>query len=111
MSKTKEYKNLKEFWPFYLSQHQNETNRMLHFIGSAGGLFWLSKAIRKKNPLYLLAGLVNGYGCAWIGHFIYEKNKPATFEYPAESFISDWLLFYTILTNKIEEEMEQAGLS
>lgn len=109
MSK-KEYNSLKEFWPFYLSEHQNETNRMLHFIGSGAGLFWLSKAIRKKNPLYLLAAILNGYGCAWIGHFFYEKNKPAAFDYPVKSFASDWLLFYSILANKLQEELDKAEL-
>jgi hypothetical protein len=30
-----------------------------------------------------------GYGFAWIGHFFFEKNKPASFKHPLWSFIGD----------------------
>lgn len=33
--KMKEYKSFDEFYPFYLSQHQNIMSQRLHFIGTA----------------------------------------------------------------------------
>ncbi|WP_420810356.1 Mpo1-like protein [Endozoicomonas acroporae] len=33
----------------------------------------------KTIPLIILA-LIVGYACAWVGHFFFEHNKPATFK-------------------------------
>jgi hypothetical protein len=97
----KKYQSIKEFYPFYLSQHQNTACRRLHFVGSLSAILLVTVAF--LMPLYwlLLLALVNGYLFAWIGHFKFEKNKPATFDYPLYSFICDWLMFRDILLKKI----------
>ncbi len=69
-----EYKTLKEFWPYYLSEHKHPTNRLLHFIGSSLGLILLGTAIITLNLYFLLVGFVIGYAFAWFGHFIIEKT-------------------------------------
>jgi hypothetical protein len=102
-----EYKTLKEFWPYYLSEHKHPTNRLLHFIGSSLGLILLGTAIITLNLYFLLVGFVIGYAFAWFGHFIIEKNRPATFQYPIKSFLCDWILFYKILTGQIQNELNQ----
>lgn len=96
----KKYRSLKEFYPFYLSEHQDTTSRILHFIGT--GLFFsvLTYAIASGNLKVLALGPVVGYGFAWAGHFFFEKNKPATFEYPLYSLASDFKLFFEIITGK-----------
>ncbi len=94
-----------EFWPFYVREHSNKTNRRLHFIGSTGTLALVAMAIAKRDPKYLLAAAVSGYGGAWIGHFVFEKNTPATFKYPLWSFISDWKMYAKILTGAMDEEV------
>jgi hypothetical protein len=43
---------------------------------------------------------VIGYGFAWVGHFFFEKNKPATFQYPFWSLISDFKLFFELIVGK-----------
>ncbi len=101
------YKTLKEFWPYYLSEHLNRTNRALHTVGSLGGLVWLGLAIAWSQPWFVLAGLVNGYAFAWIGHFIIEKNRPATFQYPLKSFLCDWIMLFYVLTGQIGREVEK----
>lgn len=68
-----------EFYPLYLNEHKNRTNRRLHFIGSTLGLLCWVTMIALGNLLFLPLGLIIGYGCAWVGHFFFEKNKPATF--------------------------------
>lgn len=98
---TSKYTSLKAFYPFYLSQHQNTVCRRLHFIGSLLGLLCLATAIILKAPYYILLGLVFGYLFAWIGHFVFEKNKPATFQYPLYSFVCDWLMFRDILLRRL----------
>lgn len=97
-----------EFWPFYVREHSNKTNRRLHFVGSTGALVCLAMAIAKRDPKYILAGLVSGYGGAWIGHFGFEKNTPATFKYPLWSFVSDWKMYAKILTGTMDDEVAAA---
>jgi hypothetical protein len=44
---------------------------------------------------------VVGYGFAWVGHFFYEKNRPATFRHPLYSLLGDWVMFKDILIGKV----------
>jgi hypothetical protein len=71
-----EPQSFEEFWPFYVSQHQNKTSRRLHFIGTSLAMGCVAMA--PFYPTALLAAPVLGYGFAWVGHFAFEKNKPAT---------------------------------
>ncbi|MDE3270620.1 DUF962 domain-containing protein [Pseudoalteromonas sp. G4] len=98
---TSKYTSLKAFYPFYLSQHQNRVCRRLHFVGSLLGLACLAAAIILQVPYYIFLGLLFGYLFAWIGHFVFEKNKPATFQYPLYSFVCDWLMFRDILLRRL----------
>ncbi|SET56986.1 DUF962 domain-containing protein [Thalassotalea agarivorans] len=96
----KQYKTFKEFYPFYLSQHENKTSRYLHYIGTSLGLVLFVYALVVQNPWLLLVSFVCGYGFAWVGHFFFEKNKPATFQYPWYSFLGDWVMLWQFLTGK-----------
>ena len=95
------FKSLAEFYPFYLSQHQNKFCRRLHFIGTGFSLVMISFAFYLQTALILLVAVITGYLFAWIGHFVFEKNKPATFEYPLNSFLCDWLMFRDILLRRL----------
>lgn len=90
-----------EFYRFYLTEHRNIISRRLHVAGSSIGLYFFSKAIIQRKPKYFLYGLASGYACAWIGHFIFEKNKPASFKQPLYSFVSDWRMFADVLRGNI----------
>jgi hypothetical protein len=94
----KKYQTFKEFYPFYLSEHSHPTNRLMHFIGTSIALTLLINAIFFKMWILGILAIVSGYAFAWIGHFIIEKNRPATFTYPLYSFVGDWKMFYEILT-------------
>ncbi|EKB49710.1 DUF962 domain-containing protein [Cecembia lonarensis] len=94
------YKSLKEFYPYYLSEHQDPTCRKLHFIGTGLLFLILGTAIFYGNFWLLLLIPVVGYGFAWVGHFFYEKNKPATFKYPFYSLASDFVMFFHLLIGK-----------
>lgn len=91
-----------EFYPFYLTEHSNRTCRRLHFVGSSLSLGCLLMMFVSGNMLWLLAGLLCGYGFAWIGHFGFEHNKPASFKRPLYSFMGDWVMYKDILTGKIK---------
>ena len=97
----KKYGSFAEFYPFYLSEHADRTCRRLHFTGSSLALVCLVQLIITRNPWWLLAGLLCGYGFAWIGHFVFEKNQPASFKQPLYSFMGDWKMYWQILSGKI----------
>jgi hypothetical protein len=96
----KKYKSLNEFYSYYLKDHQNYTCRVLHFIGTT--LFFvviMGAFLFHKLSLLWLCPLF-GYGFAWVGHFFFEKNKPATFQYPLYSLLSDFKLYFEIIAGK-----------
>jgi hypothetical protein len=95
------FATFRAFYPFYLAEHSNRTCRRLHFVGSCVVLGFVAAAIFSLNAWWLLAALFSGYGFAWVGHFFFEHNKPATFKYPFYSFAGDWVMFKDMLTGKI----------
>lgn len=95
------YTSFDAFYPFYLTQHANRTCRRTHFIGSTGALLALAALALTGNGWWFLAALVSGYGGAWIGHFVYEKNRPASFAQPLYSFRADWVMYWQMLTGKL----------
>ena len=101
MSEAK-FKSFKEFYPYYLSEHKLPINKFLHVIGSLSGLCFLFYCIIQNLYLYIPISFIFGYFFAWIGHFVFEKNKPATFKYPVYSFIGDWVMLKDIFTGKIK---------
>jgi hypothetical protein len=96
------YTSFAEFYPFYLSEHSNRTCRRLHFVGSSLALLIAAAGLWRGQPIYLLYALLCGYAFAWIGHFGFEKNKPASFKQPLYSFMGDWRMWFQILTGKIK---------
>lgn len=100
-SDPKAFHSFAEFYPFYLSEHSDRTCRRLHFAGSTLALACLAMLVASRNPLWLLAGVLVGYGFAWIGHFGFEKNKPASFKRPLYSFMGDWVMYKDIWTGRI----------
>lgn len=141
---TKPFGTFEEFYPFYLSQHQDTVCRRLHFIGTS--LFFLIALFEPFSaPSLTMAGMVGyivffatrhidhgliemgiafatflyfmqrltgslkkglfmlvlPYAFAWVGHFVFEHNKPATFIYPIFSLMGDFRLWYDIVSRKI----------
>lgn len=97
----RQFTRFADFYPFYLGEHANRTCRRLHFLGSTLALACLAMLLATGRPWWLLVGLLCGYGCAWIGHFGFEKNKPASFSRPLYSFMGDWVMYKDIWTGRI----------
>jgi hypothetical protein len=97
----KKYTTFASFYPYYLSEHRNTTCRTLHFIGSTIVLGIVATMfITQQWWMGWLIPLA-GYGFAWVGHFFFEHNRPATFTYPFYSFAGDWVMYSQLLTGKI----------
>jgi hypothetical protein len=97
----KSLKTFAAFYPYYLGEHSNRTCRRLHFIGSSLSLLCLATGLVRGQPLYFVYALLCGYGFAWIGHFAFEKNRPASFKRPLYSFMGDWVMYKDIWLGKI----------
>lgn len=97
----KRHVTFREFYPFYLSEHANRTCRRLHFVGTSLVVGVVVAAITTGNAWWLVLAPIAGYGFAWVGHFAFEKNKPASFKQPIYSFIGDWVMYRDILLGRI----------
>lgn len=100
-SETHSFRNFAEFYPYYLSEHRDRTCRRLHFAGSTVALVCLILLALTGNLWWLLGAAVSGYAFAWVGHFGFEKNRPATFRHPFYSLMGDWVMYRDIWTGKI----------
>lgn len=94
------YESFEDFYPFYISEHQQPTCRRLHFLGTGGSLLALLYVLGSTSWHLLWLPFVLGYGFAWVGHFFFEKNRPATFQYPLYSLRGDFRMFREILTGR-----------
>ena len=91
-----------EFYPFYLGEHRNATCRVLHFCGTSIALTLTLFALWSGQYWLIAVAVIQGYAWAWVGHFGFEKNKPASFKQPLYSFMGDWVMWFHLLTGKIK---------
>ena len=103
----REINSFAEFWPFYVEEHSQPATRALHFAGTAAALACAALLAANQKWRWLPLALIPGYAAAWVGHFLIEKNRPATFRYPLWSFLADQKMFVLMLAGKMEEEIER----
>lgn len=96
-----EFASFRDFYPFYLTEHANRTCRRLHFVGTTLAMACLVALTATGNAWWVAAALVAGYGFAWIGHFFFEHNRPATLSHPFYSFAGDWVMYRDMLVGRI----------
>lgn len=96
-----DFSSFRDFYPYYLSEHADRTCRRLHFVGTTLVIGIVLAATVTSTPTLLLLAPVAGYGFAWVGHYVFEKNRPATFKYPFYSLLGDFVMYKDMLTGKI----------
>jgi hypothetical protein len=96
-----EFKSFADFYPYYLREHSHITCRRLHFVGTAAVIALVLIFFFTGNPMILILLPILGYGFAWVGHFVFEKNRPATFKHPFYSLLGDFRMFWDILCGKV----------
>lgn len=98
----KKFSNFSEFYPYYLSQHSNTICRKLHFIGVFSSLTAIIILVLTFKWMYIPLTPLIGYAFGWTGHFLFEKNKPATLDYPIYSFLGDIRMTRDLAVGKIQ---------
>jgi hypothetical protein len=101
------FRSFSEFYPYYLSEHKDPVCRRLHYIGSTLVLAILVTLVVTGLWGYWWLMLLAGYGFAWVGHFKFEHNKPATFKYPFYSLAADWVMYKDFLTGQLEQKLQK----
>jgi len=104
------FQTYEQFWPFYLHEHRNRRTRQLHLLGTALGLALCAGAAVIGDWRLLLAGIVTGYGFAWVAHALIERNRPATFTHPLWSLTSDFRMLALFVTGRLDGELKKHGL-
>lgn len=104
------YASFAEFWPFYLREHSKPSTRALHYIGTTLVVAVAAFALASGRYWWFLAMPLAGYFFAWLAHFTLEKNRPATFTYPAWSLAADFRMWWLWLTGRLGAELKRAGV-
>lgn len=94
------FRSFGDFYPYYLSEHSNPVCRALHYVGTMLGAGFLLYGLGTSRYWFVVGGLLVGYAFAWVGHFFFEHNRPATFKYPFWSFMGDWVMLRDFLAGK-----------
>ena len=105
-----DFQYFEDFWPFYLGEHRSRRSRTLHVAGTTVALATAAYAIAKRKPKLLAVAPLLGYGPAWIGHFIIEKNRPATFKHPLWSLRGDMRMAKLTYMGQLREELDRLGI-
>jgi|SRR5215813_7971244 len=103
----KRFQSFEEFWPYYVAEHSHPGTRTLHALGTTAAVACMAACVASRKWKFLPLTLVPGYGAAWLAHFLIEKNKPASFDYPLWSFMADYKMVGLMLAGKMDEEVER----
>ncbi len=103
-----------EFWPYYVSQHLHPATRAVHVLGTTLAILAIVVAVVFRAPIVLIGVPVLGYGFAFASHFVWEKNKPASFGHPVWSFRADlrqlWKAYAGLLAAEVRAVRAAAGV-
>lgn len=101
MDDTRSFDRFADFYPYYLQEHRDSTCRRLHFIGTSLVILIMATALLSASWVLLGVLPLAGYTFAWVGHFFFEKNRPATFKHPLYSLLGDFVMYRDMLTGKV----------
>src|ERR1041384_24176 len=107
----REFRSFADFWPFYLNEHSRPMTRALHAVGTLLSTALIIVLLAERKWLWLPLPLVIGYGCAWLGHFFVEHNRPAAFQYPLWSFMADYKMLALMLTGQLKAELKRRNIT
>jgi hypothetical protein len=97
------------FFQYYLSEHRSAACRRCHYFGTSASIIMAMTLAAFGQFLAMPLCLLIGYGCAWFGHFVFERNKPAAFKYPLWSFFADFWMLGLWLTRRLTAMLDSVA--
>ena len=107
MNNDEPFRTFSDFYPFYLSEHANRVSRRLHFFGTSIAAALVVTALVSRVWVLIPIAIIQGYAFAWVGHYFFEHNKPATFGHPGWSWLADQRMVGLMLAGKMSEEVRR----
>ena len=105
MTMQRDIQTFADFWPVYLREHSCPRCRFAHYVAGTAAIGMLVATIWTGILWFLVLAPVVAYACAWSGHFIFEKNRPATWVYPLWSLRAEWRMFRLGLTRRLASHL------
>ncbi len=97
----KEYATFDDFYQgYFLTGHRHKYTKLCHFL--AIGLALLSGILflATLDWRWIAFAIFIGYSLSIVSHYLFEKNHPATYDYPLYSFFSAFRMFFETLLGK-----------
>ncbi len=88
------------FWALYLQEHDRTLNRWLHVAGTLASWILLATAVCFRLWWLIPVAPVAGYGPAWLGHALVERNRPLSIRYPLQSLLADYRLTLLMISGR-----------
>ena len=100
-TETRDFASFEDFYPFYLGEHADRTCRRLHVIGTTLAALLIVAGVLSHQWWLIPLAVVQGYAWSWVGHFVFEKNRPATFQHPWWSYRGDLRMLREVYSGRI----------
>jgi hypothetical protein len=97
------FRSFAEFYPFYLTQHQHPTCRWLHVAGTVTAVVTMLMLAVQGAWIWIPLAMLIPYPPGWIGHFVFEKNRPASFRWPLYSMLGDLAMARDVLLRRLPQ--------
>ncbi len=91
-----------------MTEHLDKSNRVLHFVGTTLVIMIALYSVLTLQLSYIKFIPLAGYSFAWVGHFFFEQNRPATFKYPVWSLMSDFIMYFDTINGSLDSKIEKA---
>ena len=79
------------FYVGYVAEHRHPANRLLHLVAKLAALGALGVAGWRRSPLALLIVPALAVLPCWLGHLLFEQNRPTAWSRPSASLLG-WVV-------------------
>ena len=81
----------------YREDHKNPINSFLH-LGVGWPMCAAAVILLPFRPLWSVGLVAGGYALMFVGHFLFEGNKPTILKHPTTPFVIAWAVIRGIFT-------------
>jgi len=75
------------FYAGYLAEHRHLANRMLHLAAKLAAMGALGVSVWQRSLLAAVAAPLLAVAPCWLGHLLFERNRPTAWSRPSASLL------------------------